>query len=641
MPLSSDKNKTEIPVARHGYWRLLSYVRPYWKRLTVGIVAGMLVGGSVFVSLLTIPQMIGVVEVKAQEQTVEGDTARRVVSALENSGNLPEPEKIAAVQKALTPERAVSNDPQLDKMLNKASDLGERLHLPFSIEGTTIHVRWPKEFSFEAVSPEGKVAWQLFGLYVALFLLAWIAKNIARYINASCTRWVGSRMVADLRNQIFDRLMRQSLSYYGKNDVGQLISRAVNDTAALEYSVTHSVEDLTNAPLQILGCIAAIVVACREYDNYSLIVMLALGPVLLFLPMQILGRIIRRYYRKSYARIADVMTRMHEAFSCIRVVKAYNTEKQEMDRFRLVNRKYFRQTVRAMRLHVLVSPMVEIIVGVAAMGFLFYSYQSGVSVTQLAALFAPALMAYQPLKELSKVVAIIQQSMAAADRIFDLLDTDMELKEKPDAVPLTEFKHSIEVRNISFSYDDRTVIDDVSFTIPKGGMVAVVGETGSGKSTLANLIARFYDVDRGEVFIDGRDVRDYTVASLRKLIGVVNQTPMMFNDSIADNIAYGTPEATRDDVVAAAKLANAHDFITGGVHSEGYDTVVGENGFKLSGGEKQRVAIARAILKNPPILILDEATSALDNVTERLVQDALNRVMGNRTVFRSAAGAYG
>ena len=621
---------------RHGYWRLLGYVRPYWKRLAVGIIAGMLVGGSVFVSLLTIPQMIGVVDIKVKETAQNDDTARRIVAAVEKSSAGGEAEKIAAVQKAMTPDTAASKDPQLDKMLNTASKIGKNLHLPFSIDGTTIHVTWPKEFSFEAVSPEGKVAWQLFGLYVAMFILAWVFKNLARYINAYCTRWVGSRVVADLRAQIFSRLMRQSLKYFGKNDVGQLISRAVNDTAALEYSITHSVEDLTNAPLQIIGCVAAIIVACREYNNYSLIVMLLVGPPLLLVPMQLLGRVIRKYYRKSYARIADVMTRMHEAFSCIRVVKAYNTEEIELDRFRFVNRKYFRQTVRAMRLHVLVSPMIEILIGIAAMGFLFYSYRSGVSVTQLTALFAPALMAYQPLKELSKVIAIVQQSMAAADRIFDLLDTDMELPEKADAAALKEFSSGIEVRNVTFSYDDHTVIDNVSFSIPKGSMVAVVGETGSGKSTLANLIARFYDVSDGQVLIDGKDIRDYTIASLRRQIGVVNQNPMMFNDTIADNIAYGTPEASRDDVIAAAKLANAHDFISGGVHAEGYDTVVGENGFKLSGGEKQRIAIARAILKNPPILILDEATSALDNVTERLVQDALNRVMGNRTVFAIA-----
>ena len=201
---------------------------------------------------------------------------------------------------------------------------------------------------------------------------------------------------------------------------------------------------------------------------------------------------------------------------------------------------------------------------------------------------------------------------------------------------LKEFKEGIRIDDVCFSYDDRKVVDHVSFDIPRGAMIAVVGETGSGKSTMANLLARFYDVDSGAITIDGVDLRDYKISSLRNMIGVVNQEAIMFNETIAANIAYGKPDASREEIIAAAKLANAHEFIVNGPHQEGYDTEVGEKGFKLSGGEKQRVAIARAILRNPPILILDEATSALDTVTEKLVQEALNRVMANRTVFAIA-----
>ena len=226
--------------------------------------------------------------------------------------------------------------------------------------------------------------------------------------------------------------------------------------------------------------------------------------------------------------------------------------------------------------------------------------------------------------------------MAAADRYFDLIDTNTSLPEKSDAVALDGIKESIKIEDVHFNYGDRTVLDGVSFEIKRGSMVAVVGETGSGKSTIANLIARFYDVKAGSVKIDGVDVRDLTIDSLRKNIGVVTQEPILFNESIASNIAYGNGDVTHEQIVEAAKLANAHEFIVSGRHSEGYDTVVGEKGFKLSGGEKQRVAIARAILRNPPILILDEATSALDTVTERLVQEALDHVMSNRTVFAIA-----
>ena len=386
----------------------------------------------------------------------------------------------------------------------------------------------------------------------------------------------------------------------------------------------------------MLGCFAAIIVACHQFDSYGLVITLVLGLGLIIVPIQIVSRYIRKYYRRSFARIADVFSRMHEVFSGIRAVKAYYAEEREIVRFKAVNRKYYKQAIRAMRLHIMFTPLMELIVVTATLGFLLFSYKSGITVTELAALLTPALMAFRPMKDISKVFASLQQSMAAADRYFALLDTDTSLPEKPDAVELKEFKQGISVRDVHFSYDERVVLDGVSFDIPRGSMIAVVGETGSGKSTMANLLARFYDVDSGSIMIDGVDIRDYKIASLRHMIGVVNQEAIMFNETIAANIAYGKPDATMDEIIAAAKLANAHEFIVNGPHPKGYETEVGEKGFKLSGGEKQRVSIARAILSNPPILILDEATSALDTVTEKLVQEALNRVMTNRTVFAIA-----
>ena len=227
--------------------------------------------------------------------------------------------------------------------------------------------------------------------------------------------------------------------------------------------------------------------------------------------------------------------------------------------------------------------------------------------------------------------------MAGADRFFELIDKDMALPEKSDAVEKKSFDNAIAVNNVSFAYvEEQNVLSDLNFEIKKGEMVAVVGETGSGKSTIANLIARFYDATSGSVTIDGIDVRDMKIDSLRRLIGIVGQVPVIFNGTIAENIAYGTPDATREEIEAAARLANAHEFIINGNHAEGYDSQCGENGCRLSGGEKQRLIIARAILRNPPILLLDEATSALDTVTERMVQNALNKAMENRTVFAIA-----
>ena len=632
-------NENDKNFRAQSYLRLLKFTAPYWKRLTFGILCGMLVGGSIFFALLLLPQMVGLVDVgnnlgnSAEQSALNSKELRRLRDISEDPA-LSEKEKERQITLLLSPQQDA--DPKLTRLIDQTRGVIERFRLPCSIKGRTLSIYWPVKKSFDIVSPDGRVAWQLFAIYTTAFVLVLFLRSLGVYLNAYCTRYVGIRAVADMRNAIFRKLSEQSMRFYGDMDVGHLISRCTNDTSALEYSVSSSVEDLTHAPLQIAGCVAAIIIACRQYSNYALVILLLLGLPLLIMPIQILGRIIRKYYKRCFARIADVFSRMHEVFSGIKVVKAYNAEEREIERFQAVNKKYYKQAIRAMRLQIMMSPLMELVAVTATLIFLVYAYSQGVTVTALTALLAPAIMAYRPIKDISKVFANLQQSMAAADRYFALLDTDTSLPEKADAVELTEFKTGISVRDITFSYDDRKVVDHVSFEIPRGSMIAVVGETGSGKTTVANLLARFYDVDSGSITIDGVDLRDYTISSLRRMIGVVNQEAIMFNETIAANIAYGKPDAPMDEIVAAAKLANAHEFIVNGPHPEGYETEVGEKGFKLSGGEKQRVAIARAILRNPPILILDEATSALDTVTEKLVQEALNRVMSNRTVFAIA-----
>jgi len=627
----SDHNDGEFKT--QSYLRLLQYAKPYWLRMSIGILAGVLVGGSLLVSLLIIPQLVGVVEPKGASKQSKEEILSQKVIAVSNDHALTDAEKAATIENIVNPK---DNDPQLTKMLHQVETYTQKYNLPLTVEKRTITVTSPFEFSFAVADDHGKIAWQLFAIYVVAFILAWTLKNIGLYINRYYTRWVGARVVADLRSIIFKKLVNQSLRYYGNVDIGHLISRCTNDTSAIENSVSDSIADFTCAPIQILACLAAIFIACRSYDSYSLVIILVLGVPLVILPIHFLGRRIRKVYRKSFAKIADVFSRMHEVFTGIRVVKAYHTEELEEVRFNAVNRQYFKQSVRAIRLQLLISPAMEVVAVASTLVFLVYSYSQGVSITQLAALLAPAFMAYQPIKELSKVIGQLQRSMAAADRYFAIIDTDTTLPEKPNAPKLLEFHSEIKLDHVGFAYGDRQIIKDVSFVIPKGHVVAVVGETGSGKSTIANLIARFYDVSSGAVLIDGTDVRDYNIGSLRNMIGVVSQEAILFNESIADNIAYGCREATREEIIEAAKLANAHQFIVDGRHPQGYDTEVGEKGFKLSGGEKQRVAIARAILRNPPILILDEATSALDTVTEKLVQEALTRVMANRTVFAIA-----
>ncbi|MBU8902814.1 MAG: ABC transporter ATP-binding protein/permease, partial [Victivallales bacterium] len=407
----------------------------------------------------------------------------------------------------------------------------------------------------------------------------------------------------------------------------------------IETSVANVIADATRCPIEILSCVAAIFFLSMqnmESSNFVLIVILLVGIPLAAMPVAVLGRKIRYIYKSSLQAIAEVISRMHEVFTGIMIVKAYNTENIESQRFYKINRKYFRTTIKALKLKLLMSPLMGIITTAAALSFLLYSYSKGVNFTALIALMAPAVLAYRPIKSLAKITTYLQRSMAAADRYFNLIDNDAGIKEKANAVQLKKIEKEISFNDVTFSYEKSNILDGINLKIPKGSLIAVVGETGSGKTTIANLIARFYDVDSGSVTIDGIDVRDMTLKSLRKNIGIVTQNPILFNESIAANIAYGNPDATNAEIKEAAIKANAHKFIIDKRHPEGYEAEVGEKGSKLSGGEKQRIAIARAILKNPPILILDEATSALDTVTERLVQEALNHAMKNRTVFAIA-----
>ncbi|MDD3154426.1 MAG: ABC transporter ATP-binding protein [Victivallaceae bacterium] len=611
------------------YFRLLQYIKPYWLRLTIGISAGFLVGGSLFISILFVPDMIGMVDRTNASSSELIQQAGKVAS----DDKLAAPERKKQIEELLAPD---DNDPQLTKILDKIRTYSKRFHLPVEVVKRNVVLDWPWQYTFQIADSKGRLAWQLFALYISGFILAWLFKNIATYINRYFIRYVGGSVVADMRKQAFARLTNQSLRYYGRMDVGHLISRVNSDTAIMEASVSDTISDLTRCPIEILACAIAIFLAARSFGSYSLLLILFCGMPLILLPVVLLGRRIRKLSRRSYAQIAEVLSRMHEVFTGIRVVKAFHTEEAENRRFNRTVDRYFRLVIRTLRVELLVSPMMEVVSVGATLLFLLYAYRAGVTLTQLVALLAPAFLAYQPIKILSRVYTMIQHSMAAADRFFALIDEDDSLPEKANPVELKEFQRDIVFEDVVFSYDNRVIIDRFNLKIKKGMMIAAVGETGSGKSTIANLLARFYDVNSGRVLIDGVDIRDYSIASIRQQIGIVSQDTILFNDTIANNISYGCPDASREMVIQAAKEANAHNFIMDGRHEGGYDSEVGDKGFMLSGGEKQRVAIARAILKNPPILILDEATSALDSVTEQLVQQALSHLAENRTVFAIA-----
>jgi len=592
---------------RQSYRRLLKFVKPYKTMLIIGIIAGVLTGGFFGASFFWLKGLVAPFEkTTAQLQT-------QSMIAMPGSKS----DKASADQKTKKDKKDTSGmSGQLDSIVTIARSVGINLE-----------------------NSKGQMTLLGCILFIGSFIFVWFCKNLATYINSYCMQWVGTRVVADMRNRIFKRLLDQSLVFYGKADVGQLISRCIQDTDQIQSGVSSSIADLTSCPFQIAGCVGFIIFVSVTNNNFVLLgTMLAAG-VLILVPLVVIGKKVRGVYTVSNQRIAEVISRMHEVFSGIILVKAYYTEKKEYNTFSKVNSVFFGSLIRAMKASLLMSPLTEFM-GVAAIAVFFvYAFTSNILLSNIIILIVPALLAYQPLKQLARVNNTLNQCMAAADRYFDIIDTDTSLKEieNPKAIP--EFKKEIALKNVSFSYNDQEnmILDDVSFTLGKGKMVAVVGETGSGKTTIANLLARFYDASSGKVTIDGIDVKDLKIHDLRNLIGIVTQNAILFNETISDNIAYGAMgDVTQEEIVNAAKQANAHRFIVGGNHAEGYDTVVGEKGFKLSGGEKQRIAIARAILRNPPILILDEATSALDTVTEKLVQDALTNLMENRTVFAIA-----
>ena len=631
----SRRTENEKTFKSVSYWRILRFVRPYWLMLTIGILAGFTVGGSLFGGLMLIPDIAMIVDQDTGQSTKRQKTAEDVIRAVEEAPEgMTEEEKTQMVSEIMHP---VDTDPKLTKALDRVRKCKEVLHLPIEVDKRSVTVLWPVKFEFPVVDNFGRMTWQFFMVYAALFVLAWILKNIATFINHYNMRWVSTRVIADMRNLLYERLLSQSMKFFGHQDVGHLISRCTNDTAMIETSISDVIADITRCPLEILACLCAMIIVSVQQNMFTMLLVIVIGMPLCVIPIIVLSRKIRRTYRSAFAQVAELVSRMHETFSGILLIKSNHMEKREVRKFVLINGKYFRTVVKALRLRLFLTPIMEIITVTISLSFLVYAYSRGVTISQMFMLLTPAVLMYQPIKEITKIVNNMQRSMAAADRYFDLVDSATALPEKPDAVTLTEFRDAIVFDHVSFAYEPgRSVIRDVSFSIPRGKMVAVVGETGSGKTTVASLLSRLYDVTEGEVLIDGRPVTDYTIASLRRQIGIVTQEPIIFNDTIANNIAYSRPGASREEIQEAAKRANAHNFIVSGTHPLGYDEEAGEKGCKLSGGEKQRIALARIILKNPPILVLDEATSALDTVTEKLIQDALNRVMENRTVFAIA-----
>ena len=466
-----------------------------------------------------------------------------------------------------------------------------------------------------------------------LIVLTYLVKGLGAYVSGILMSDVGQRVVRDLRDRLFRHTLDQSAAFFARRTSGQLVSRITNDVNQVQSVVSDTIADLIRESLAVIAYAATMF-----YFDWKLAIIVMTAAPLMVYPLVRLGQRVRRTSRRGQEELEHVTHIATEALAGHRIVKAFGAEGREGQRFKAATNLLYRTNMKITSALSALPPTMELIGGVAAAAAIIYGAKRVEARTltpgQFTGFLAAAFMIYTPIKKLSRMNASIQQAIAAASRIFEMLDTHSEVRDKPGAPALAPVRSGVEFRGVGFAYDDepdRFVLRGVSFQVRAGQVVAFVGLSGAGKTTLVNLIPRFYDATEGAVLIDGVDSRDVSLASLRGQVALVTQETVLFDDSIAANIAYGVPGASRERIVAAAKAANADEFIR--QLPEGYDARIGERGQRLSGGQRQRVAIARAILKNSPLLVLDEATSALDAESELLVQDALANLMQNRTTF--------
>jgi len=469
----------------------------------------------------------------------------------------------------------------------------------------------------------------LFLLPIAIILL-FLLKGFFDYGQAYLMNYVGLKIVADMREKLYNHLQNLSLSFFTKTPTGILISRITNDVNLIQGSVSNAITGLIKDIFTILGLTGVIF-----YRNWKLALIAYLIFPLAIIPIKEFGKKLRKFSRKGQVRMGSLTTFLHETITGNRIVKAFNMEDYEKRRFSMENYRFFKTILKRIKIRALSHPLMEFLGGIGVAVIIWvggYSVIKGELTPGTFFSFMTALlMLYNPVRDLSKVNLEIQEGLAAATRVFELLDISPEIKDEDGAIPLPPVSKGIEFRRVNFKYDDERVLKDINLSVKVGEVIAIVGMSGAGKTSLVNLLPRFYDVEEGEVLIDGYDIRKVTLRSLREQIGLVTQQTILFNDSIKNNIAYGSLGRSDQEIIEAAIAANAHDFIQR--LPQGYETIIGEQGVKLSGGERQRISIARAILKNAPILILDEATSSLDSDSEAEVQKALDQLMKGRTVF--------
>ncbi|MFH0764050.1 MAG: ABC transporter ATP-binding protein [Candidatus Omnitrophota bacterium] len=469
-----------------------------------------------------------------------------------------------------------------------------------------------------------------------IFIILWLLKSLFTFFQSYLMNDVSQRVIRDIKGIIYKKLLTLSMDFYSKNSTGKLMSRVTNDSAIIRDSISTGLTDLIYQPIQLIICLAAVLLVKVYFSiSWLLIGIIAVVFLLVIYPVVKIGKRLKRISTQSQENMADITTTLHETISGVRVVKAFSMEPYEADKFAGQNQRFYKLVMKSVKRMTLISPLTEFVEVLSLALILWFAGKDIVS----GALSAGAFIAFtasffsmmKPAKRLANVYAINQQALAAADRIFEVLDIKPSVSEKPDAIVLPKIAKSVKFKDVYFRYEDKDILKGITFDAAVGDIIAFVGPSGVGKTTLVNLIPRFYDVTGGQILIDGADIRSCTLKSLMGQIGIVTQETILFNDTVAANISYGSKASSADDVKRAAEIANAHDFIT--KMPKGYETIIGERGFRLSGGEKQRLAIARAVFKDPPILILDEATSQLDTESEVLVQEAIDRMMKGRTVF--------
>ncbi|MBI4881982.1 MAG: ABC transporter ATP-binding protein [Planctomycetes bacterium] len=593
------------PVSREDrrvYKRMVGYIRPYLGRILVSAFFAA-VGGSLVAANLAI--LDSVLEALSPEPTAQSEPAR-----LDGTAPAPQPDADPTPPAAAPGGAAPAGTETRDagkKDAGKEKD-GERK--PLISTGN---------------------ARQDLNLSVLILLGLALFGSLCKYIEAVIMAAVSRRVIRNLREDCFKQLVRLPLRFHMKTHSGNILSRIIKDIEKLKILLIS----LSMSGVKEIFAFAAILFIIIWKTSWIAPFAL-LFLILVFIPIRLVADKLRHRDREAEAGTADIFAIVSEALANQKVLKSFTAEKYEIKRFKHATRSVYKRQVVTYRLRSVTEPIVDIVSGVAVAGCIWYLGHEVLDQDIKIGALAVVIVALQRLTASSRKLGKMQndfvRGITAAGRVSALLEQKPEIKEAPDAVPLEDFRQAIEFRAVTFEYEkDCPVLKEVSFTVGKGETVALVGPSGAGKTSLVDLLPRFYDVDQGHILIDGRDVREYTLKSLRKCIGAVTQETQLFRDSIRENIAYGLKSVREEAVVAAARAASAHQFII--AKPKGYDTPLGERGGRLSGGERQRIAIARALLKNPPILILDEATSSLDAESEAQVQHALNRLMDGRTTL--------